>query len=228
MPLHNNNKSIRHVPRLARVRRSKVMRQRREAVQLQHRICIKCFCLEAITGEQGVFFSNKFIIHAIAFSDNAIGDSATFPTGQLGKRNRAVNELHRPSAANGQPLHNQLRRMRISTGLATYGFLTQFSNSFHLSRLAKAVPLAVGVTASPILSHSQHSPQCSGQSSPTAKAGQNPVTGALEKRPPPAPSVRQVLGCLPKRISLPENLEFQPQMLLNLKQSIHVEKQLTW
>lgn len=33
-------------------------------------------------------------------------------------------------------------------------------------------------------------------------------------------------GGVPKRISLPENLEFQPQVLLNLKQSIHVEKQL--
>jgi hypothetical protein len=33
-----------------------------------------------------------------------------------------------------------------------------------------------------------------------------------------------VSGPVPKRISLPENL--QPQMLLNLKQSIHVEKQL--
>jgi hypothetical protein len=33
-------------------------------------------------------------------------------------------------------------------------------------------------------------------------------------------------GAVPKRISLPENLEFQPQFLLNLKQSIHVEKQL--
>uniref|UniRef100_A0A914UYD5 non-specific serine/threonine protein kinase n=1 Tax=Plectus sambesii TaxID=2011161 RepID=A0A914UYD5_9BILA len=31
---------------------------------------------------------------------------------------------------------------------------------------------------------------------------------------------------LPKRISLPENLEFQPQKLLNLKQSMHVEKRL--
>uniref|UniRef100_A0A915NQ62 MiT/TFE transcription factors N-terminal domain-containing protein n=1 Tax=Meloidogyne floridensis TaxID=298350 RepID=A0A915NQ62_9BILA len=40
-------------------------------------------------------------------------------------------------------------------------------------------------------------------------------------------NVRQALGCLPKRISLPENLQFQPQILLNLKQSIHVEKQLT-
>uniref|UniRef100_A0A1I7SID4 Protein kinase domain-containing protein n=1 Tax=Bursaphelenchus xylophilus TaxID=6326 RepID=A0A1I7SID4_BURXY len=35
-----------------------------------------------------------------------------------------------------------------------------------------------------------------------------------------------MLGGVPKRISLPENLEFQPQMLLNLKQAIHVEKQL--
>jgi serine/threonine protein kinase len=46
----------------------------------------------------------------------------------------------------------------------------------------------------------------------------------------PAPPIdkrqRQVLGVLPKRISLPENLEFQPQMLLNIKQSIHVEKQI--
>lgn len=38
---------------------------------------------------------------------------------------------------------------------------------------------------------------------------------------------RQVLGMLPKRISMPENLEFQPQMLLNIKQSIHVEKQIS-
>jgi hypothetical protein len=87
--------------------------------------------------------------------------------------------------------------------------------------LAKAVPLAVGVTASPILSQS-------GQSSPTAKCqSPSPSANGLEKRPPPPPVVRQMLGCLSKRISLPENLEFQPQMLLNLKQSIHVEKQLT-
>ncbi|KAI6216588.1 Protein kinase domain-containing protein [Aphelenchoides fujianensis] len=33
-------------------------------------------------------------------------------------------------------------------------------------------------------------------------------------------------GPASKRISLPENLEFQPHALLNLKQSIHVEKQL--
>uniref|UniRef100_A0AC34FLG0 Protein kinase domain-containing protein n=1 Tax=Panagrolaimus sp. ES5 TaxID=591445 RepID=A0AC34FLG0_9BILA len=47
----------------------------------------------------------------------------------------------------------------------------------------------------------------------------------------PAPPIdkrqRQVLGVLPKRISLPENLEFQPQKLLNIKQSIHVEKQIS-
>uniref|UniRef100_A0A1I7Z0H7 Protein kinase domain-containing protein n=1 Tax=Steinernema glaseri TaxID=37863 RepID=A0A1I7Z0H7_9BILA len=29
-----------------------------------------------------------------------------------------------------------------------------------------------------------------------------------------------------KRVSLPENLQFQPQKLLNIKQSIHVEKRL--
>uniref|UniRef100_A0A915CBC8 Protein kinase domain-containing protein n=1 Tax=Parascaris univalens TaxID=6257 RepID=A0A915CBC8_PARUN len=37
---------------------------------------------------------------------------------------------------------------------------------------------------------------------------------------------RRVLGAIPKRISLPENLEFQPQKLLNFKQSMHVEKRL--
>lgn len=39
-------------------------------------------------------------------------------------------------------------------------------------------------------------------------------------------SKKKVLGVLPKRISLSENLEFQPQMLLNLKKSIYVENQL--
>jgi hypothetical protein len=38
--------------------------------------------------------------------------------------------------------------------------------------------------------------------------------------------LRTIPGVLPKRISLPENLEFQPQVLLNIKQSIHVEKQM--
>lgn len=42
---------------------------------------------------------------------------------------------------------------------------------------------------------------------------------AIERR-------RYVLGAIPKRISLPENLEFQPQKLLNIKQSMHVEKRL--
>lgn len=37
---------------------------------------------------------------------------------------------------------------------------------------------------------------------------------------------RHVLGTIAKRISLPENLEFQPQKLLNIKQSMHVEKKL--
>lgn len=40
---------------------------------------------------------------------------------------------------------------------------------------------------------------------------------------------RRLIGCnsgVPKRISLPENLQFQPKQVLNLKQAIHVEKQL--
>jgi len=32
---------------------------------------------------------------------------------------------------------------------------------------------------------------------------------------------------LPKRISLPENLEFQPQKLLTMKQSMHIEKRIS-
>uniref|UniRef100_A0A183BXK7 non-specific serine/threonine protein kinase n=2 Tax=Globodera pallida TaxID=36090 RepID=A0A183BXK7_GLOPA len=125
-------------------------------------------------------------------SDNAIGDpSVSFPTGQLGKRNRAVHEIHRPSGAGTPLLHSQLRKMRISTGLAS---------------VAKAVPLAVGVTA-------PSTPNSTGPNSPSP----------TEKR---SGGVGTALG-MPKRISLPENLEFQPQMLLNLKQSIHVEKQLT-
>lgn len=50
---------------------------------------------------------------------------------------------------------------------------------------------------------------------------------------PNSPTAKQIVdrrlnptGAVPKRISLPENLEFQPGVLLNLKQSIHVEKQL--
>ncbi|VDM37208.1 unnamed protein product [Toxocara canis] len=46
-----------------------------------------------------------------------------------------------------------------------------------------------------------------------------PAKAASDKR-------RNVLGAVTKRISLPENLEFQPQKLLNIKQSIHVEKRL--
>ncbi|KAL3076339.1 hypothetical protein niasHS_013610 [Heterodera schachtii] len=115
-------------------------------------------------------------------SDNAIGDpSLPFPTGQLGKRNRAVHEIHIPSGSGGAPLlHSQLRKMRISTGAS--------------------VP-------------STPNPTTSDQNSPAP----------TEKR---VGGVGTVLG-MSKRISLPENLEFQPQMLLNLKQSIHVEKQLT-
>jgi hypothetical protein len=101
--------------------------------------------------------------------------------------------------------------------------------------------LALGVTASPILSAGicgnmvgaqQHQQQQQQQqlSSPSSCSSASSAASPLDKRPPApasASAVRQVLGCLPKRISLPENLEFQPQMLLNLKQSIHVEKQLT-
>jgi serine/threonine protein kinase len=57
-------------------------------------------------------------------------------------------------------------------------------------------------------------------SKPTAAASGSPA-------PPIDKRQRQVLGVLPKRISLPENLEFQPQKLLNIKQSIHVEKQIS-
>uniref|UniRef100_A0A183EU71 SIK2 kinase n=2 Tax=Gongylonema pulchrum TaxID=637853 RepID=A0A183EU71_9BILA len=46
-----------------------------------------------------------------------------------------------------------------------------------------------------------------------------PAKPVIERR-------RHMLGAVPKRISLPENLEFQPQKLLNIKQSIHVEKRL--
>ncbi|KAE9556021.1 hypothetical protein FO519_000767 [Halicephalobus sp. NKZ332] len=98
-------------------------------------------------------------------SDNAMFDSVTspFPTGQLGRRTRALNELSRPSTG---AVNAQLKKMKISS-LKTSG-----------------IP-------------------------------------AVEKRQ------RQILGILPKRISLPENLEFQPQMLLNIKQSINVEKQIS-
>jgi len=98
-------------------------------------------------------------------SDNAMFDSVTspFPTGQLGRKSRAVHELSRPSTG---AVNAQLRRMRIS---------------------------------------------------PFKPSGA-PV---VDKRQ------RQILGILPKRISLPENLEFQPQMLLNIKQSINVEKQIS-
>ncbi|VDK49109.1 unnamed protein product [Anisakis simplex] len=46
-----------------------------------------------------------------------------------------------------------------------------------------------------------------------------PAKVVLDKR-------RCILSAAPKRISLPEHLEFQPQKLLNIKQSMHVEKQL--
>uniref|UniRef100_A0A914Y7I4 Protein kinase domain-containing protein n=1 Tax=Panagrolaimus superbus TaxID=310955 RepID=A0A914Y7I4_9BILA len=53
------------------------------------------------------------------------------------------------------------------------------------------------------------------------------VAASGSSAPPIDKRQRQVLGVLPKRISLPENLEFQPQKLLNIKQSIHVEKQIS-
>jgi serine/threonine protein kinase len=98
-------------------------------------------------------------------SDNAMFDSVStpFPTGQLGKKSKAVHEFHRPSTG---AVNAQLKKMRISAP-------------------GKALPPSIA-----------------------------------------AKRTRQVLGVLPKRISLPENLEFQPQILLNIKQSIHVEKQM--
>uniref|UniRef100_A0A915DZD9 Protein kinase domain-containing protein n=1 Tax=Ditylenchus dipsaci TaxID=166011 RepID=A0A915DZD9_9BILA len=113
-------------------------------------------------------------------SDNAMFDSVTtpFPTGQLGKRNKAVHELYRPSTSS---MNAQLRRMRISNATGRNGGMS---------------PTAV-------------------HPKPTT------LTGLGDRR-----TARKVLGVLPKRISLPENLEFQPQRLLNIKQSIHVEKQL--
>uniref|UniRef100_A0A1I8C3F8 Uncharacterized protein n=1 Tax=Meloidogyne hapla TaxID=6305 RepID=A0A1I8C3F8_MELHA len=149
----------------------------------------------------------------LRISDNSIGNATLpFPTGNLGERNRAMEGLHRPPNNNGIPLHNQFRGMRLSTGLVS---------------LAKTLPLAVGVTTSPILSStvsstSSTSTTNSQQSSPLSSQTPSPA----ENRPKFS-NVRQALGCLPKRISLPENLQFQPQILLNLKQSIHVEKQLT-
>lgn len=59
-----------------------------------------------------------------------------------------------------------------------------------------------------------------------AASPNSPISTASPLSPSDSKRPRRVLGVLPKRISLPENLEFQPQMLLNLKQSIHVEKQL--
>ncbi|KAI1713213.1 protein kinase domain-containing protein [Ditylenchus destructor] len=111
-------------------------------------------------------------------SDNAMFTSChnafMFPTGQLGKRNKAVHELYRPSTG---AMNAQLRRLKIS-------------------------PMSSPHTVKP----------CPGSPG-------SPVHNAVAERRPP----RKIL---PKRISLPENLEFQPQMLLNLKQAMHVEKQL--
>lgn len=92
-------------------------------------------------------------------SDNSMFDSVQtpFPTGQLSKKTKAMNEIFRPSAGN---VDAQLQKLRIT-----------------------------------------------------------PLKTTTDKR-------RSVLGAIPKRISLPENLEFQPQKLLNIKQSIHVEKRM--
>nr|CAD2163522.1 unnamed protein product [Meloidogyne enterolobii] len=147
----------------------------------------------------------------LRISDNSIGNAPLpFPTGNLGERNRAMEGLHRPQNNNGIPLHNQFRGMRLSTGLAS---------------LAKTLPIAIGVNTSPILSSNTSSTSTSTnsqQSSPLSSQTPSPAENRQKFS-----NVRQALGCLPKRISLPENLQFQPQILLNLKQSIHVEKQLT-
>nr|CAD2182039.1 unnamed protein product [Meloidogyne enterolobii] len=147
----------------------------------------------------------------LRISDNSIGTAPLpFPTGNLGERNRAMEGLHRPQNNNGIPLHNQFRGMRLSTGLAS---------------LAKTLPIAIGVNTSPILSSNTSSTSTSTnsqQSSPLSSQTPSPAENRQKFS-----NVRQALGCLPKRISLPENLQFQPQILLNLKQSIHVEKQLT-
>ncbi|VDN29788.1 unnamed protein product [Gongylonema pulchrum] len=85
---------------------------------------------------------------------------------------------------------------------------------------------------------SLHDPFPTGQLSKMTKAMHEifrPSTSQVDKqlqklRITPAKPVierrRHMLGAVPKRISLPENLEFQPQKLLNIKQSIHVEKRL--
>jgi hypothetical protein len=60
------------------------------------------------------------------------------------------------------------------------------------------------------------------------KCRANDAINAQPSRPIPNIQRRvfQQTGAVPKLISLTENLEFQPQVLLNLKQSINVEKQL--
>uniref|UniRef100_A0A915NVH5 non-specific serine/threonine protein kinase n=1 Tax=Meloidogyne floridensis TaxID=298350 RepID=A0A915NVH5_9BILA len=155
--------------------------------------------------------SGRFQHRHIGINDNSIGNAPLpFPTGNLGERNRAMEGLHRPQNNNGIPLHNQFRGMRLSTGLAS---------------LAKTLPIAIGVNTSPILSSNTSSTSTSTnsqQSSPLSSQTPSPAENRQKFS-----NVRQALGCLPKRISLPENLQFQPQILLNLKQSIHVEKQLT-
>ncbi|KAI6176413.1 Protein kinase domain-containing protein [Aphelenchoides bicaudatus] len=63
----------------------------------------------------------------------------------------------------------------------------------------------------------------------------NRTPNAMLNGQPSSPTAKQIVGrrmngcaggAIPKRISLPENLEFKPQVLLNLKQSIQVEKKL--
>jgi len=61
---------------------------------------------------------------------------------------------------------------------------------------------------------------------PSIAKNSHPPLGIASPLSPSEGRARCILGFLPKRISLPENLEFKPQMLLNLKQSMHVEKRL--
>lgn len=57
-------------------------------------------------------------------------------------------------------------------------------------------------------------------STPTSPVMQKLLPVVVERR------CRAIQSALPKRISLPENLEFTPEVLLQTKMRIHLEKQM--
>ena len=62
---------------------------------------------------------------------------------------------------------------------------------------------------------------------PTASSSNDLISKHFSDDQTGQPHSNGRIGTMQKRISLPENLQFQPQKLLNLKQSLQVEEQMS-